>query len=117
MEGTAGALAGDLHVDAVRARLLDVDRVDEPLAGPRPSQIELAAGRLAPLEVYARLPVRRFLLLLVLRLQVVVGHALGALVEILKLDRAGDDVKLPLVRTRRPGPGIPAAGGGAAEQR
>src|SRR6185369_7709433 len=110
MKGTARALACGVHVNAVGARLLDIDRVDEPLARPGPSHVELAAGRLAPFEVHARLPVWRFLLLLVLRVQVVVGHALGALVEILELDRARDDVKLPLVRTRGAGPGIPAAG-------
>src|SRR6185503_21256861 len=72
-ERATRALAGNKHVDAVGARRFDVDGVDEPLARPGPSKVELAAGRLAPLEVNARLPIGRFLLLLVLRVQIVIS--------------------------------------------
>src|SRR5688572_24150101 len=38
VECAARALVGDLHADAVSACLLDVNRVDEALARPAPSQ-------------------------------------------------------------------------------
>ena len=46
------------------------------------------ARRVAPLEVHARLPIGRFLLLLVLRIQIVIGEPLAAVVKILELNRA-----------------------------
>ena len=111
------ALAGNQHVDAVCARLFDVNGVDQPLARPGPSNVELSTCRLTPLEVNAGFPISRFLLLLVLRIQVVVSDPFIALVEILELDRAGDDVDLPHVGTREAEAGILADGGGAAGQR
>src|SRR6185436_6022327 len=100
----APLVARDHHLDRVGARLLDVDGVDEPLAGPGPAEVEFLAGVFAPLEIDARLAVRRLLRLLVGRLQIVVGDALAALVEVLGLDRAGNRVDLVLVGAAGTGP-------------
>src|SRR6185436_7062443 len=54
----APLVAGDHHLDRIGARLLDVDRVDEPLAGPGPAEVEFLAGVLAPLQVDAPVAVR-----------------------------------------------------------
>src|SRR4051812_944695 len=84
VELPARAVGGDAEVEVVVAGRGDVDRVRQPFARARPPEVVPAAGVDGGLQIDAGGPIRAAE---IGGVDVVVGDALAAVVEVLRLDR------------------------------